>query len=120
MGKSFIASFHNPLSHLGVRGEHGVHASAEVLYTPLPPASKRRCGSSSSVPQTQCEDDTIPNISVDHTPNPSMEYLLPPYLGRFDSSTTIRWYTAAAVSMDCQYISQALDDDALCGCTRED
>ncbi|KAG2249803.1 hypothetical protein Bca52824_089431 [Brassica carinata] len=28
---------------------------------------------------TQCEDDTIPDISVDHTPNPSMEYLLPPY-----------------------------------------
>ncbi|KAH0904152.1 hypothetical protein HID58_043655 [Brassica napus] len=59
---------------------------AEVLYTPLPPASKRRCGSSSSGPaQTQCEDDTIPNISVDHTPNPSMEYLLPPYTGQFDS-----------------------------------
>ncbi|CAN7074331.1 unnamed protein product [Brassica oleracea var. botrytis] len=49
-------------------------------------ASKRRCGSSSSGPaQTQCEDDTIPNISVDHTPNPSMEYLLPPYTGQFDS-----------------------------------
>ncbi|CAN6932989.1 unnamed protein product [Brassica oleracea] len=49
-------------------------------------ASKRRCGSSSSGPaQTQCEDDTIPDISVDHTPNPSMEYLLPPYTGQFDS-----------------------------------
>uniref|UniRef100_A0A0D3CM78 Ubiquitin-like protease family profile domain-containing protein n=1 Tax=Brassica oleracea var. oleracea TaxID=109376 RepID=A0A0D3CM78_BRAOL len=59
---------------------------AEVLYTPPPPASKRRRGSSSSGPaQTQCEDDTIPDISVDHTPNPSMEYLLPPYTGQFDS-----------------------------------
>ena len=59
---------------------------AEVLYTPPPPASKRRRGSSSSSPaQTQCEDDTIPDISVDHTPNPSMEYLLPPYTGQFDS-----------------------------------
>ncbi|WZY88943.1 hypothetical protein YC2023_045678 [Brassica napus] len=59
---------------------------AEVLYTPPPPASKRRRGSSSSGPaQTQCEDDTIPDISVDHTPNHSMEYLLPPYTGQFDS-----------------------------------
>ncbi|CAN6925709.1 unnamed protein product [Brassica oleracea] len=58
---------------------------AEVLYTPPPPASKRRRGSSSSGPaQTQCEDDTIPDISVDHTPNPFMEYLLPPYTGQFD------------------------------------
>ncbi|CAN7069437.1 unnamed protein product [Brassica oleracea var. botrytis] len=49
-------------------------------------ASKRRRGSSSSSPaQTQCEDDTIPYISVDHTPNPSMEYLLQPYTGLFDS-----------------------------------
>ncbi|KAH0938190.1 hypothetical protein HID58_005651 [Brassica napus] len=59
---------------------------SEVLYTPPPPASKRHRGSSSSGPaQTQCEDDTIPDISVDHTPNPSMEYLLPPYTGQFDS-----------------------------------
>ncbi|CAN7071694.1 unnamed protein product, partial [Brassica oleracea var. botrytis] len=59
---------------------------AEVLYTPPPPASKRHHGSSSSGPaQTQCEDDTIPDISVDHTPDPSMEYLLPPYTGQFDS-----------------------------------
>ncbi|CAN6831004.1 unnamed protein product [Brassica oleracea] len=59
---------------------------AEVLYTPPPPASKRRRGSSSSGPaQTQCEDDTILDISVDHTPDPSMEYLLPPYTGQFDS-----------------------------------
>ncbi|CAN6836953.1 unnamed protein product, partial [Brassica oleracea var. botrytis] len=58
----------------------------EVLYTPPPPASKRRRGSSSSGPaQTQCEDDTILDISVDHTPDPSMEYLLPPYTGQFDS-----------------------------------
>ncbi|KAG5399957.1 hypothetical protein IGI04_014564 [Brassica rapa subsp. trilocularis] len=57
-----------------------------VLYTPPPPASKHRPGSSSSGPaQTQCEDDTIPDISVDHTPDPSMEYLLPPYTGQFDS-----------------------------------
>ncbi|KAH0893287.1 hypothetical protein HID58_055716 [Brassica napus] len=49
---------------------------AEVLYTPPPPASKRRRGSSSSGPaQTQCEDDTIADIS----------YLLPPYTGLFDS-----------------------------------
>ncbi|CAN6923627.1 unnamed protein product [Brassica oleracea var. botrytis] len=49
-------------------------------------ASKRRRGSSSSGPaQTQCEDDTIPDISVNHTPNPSMEYLLPPFTGQFDS-----------------------------------
>ncbi|CAN6823251.1 unnamed protein product [Brassica oleracea] len=42
---------------------------AEVLYTPPPPASKRRRGSSSSGPaQTQCEDDTIADISVNHTP----------------------------------------------------
>ncbi|KAH0864279.1 hypothetical protein HID58_081490 [Brassica napus] len=60
--------------------------SAEVLYTPPPLASKRRCGSSSSGPtQTQSEDDTIPDISVNHTPNPSMEYLLPPCTGQFDS-----------------------------------
>ncbi|CAN7136193.1 unnamed protein product, partial [Brassica rapa subsp. narinosa] len=59
---------------------------AEVLYTPPPPASKRHRGSSSSGPaQTECEDDTIPDISVNHTPNPSMEYLLPPYTGQFDS-----------------------------------
>ncbi|KAL0682254.1 hypothetical protein Bca4012_049101 [Brassica carinata] len=59
---------------------------AEVLYTPPPPASKRHRGSSSSGPaQTQSEDDTIPDISVDHTPYPSMEYLLPPYIVQFDS-----------------------------------
>ncbi|KAH0902265.1 LOW QUALITY PROTEIN: hypothetical protein HID58_041768, partial [Brassica napus] len=59
---------------------------ADVLYMPPPPASKRHRGSSSSGPtQTQCEDDTIPDISVDHTPDPSMEYLLPPYTGQFDS-----------------------------------
>ncbi|CAN7029266.1 unnamed protein product [Brassica oleracea var. botrytis] len=52
-------------------------------------ASKRRRGSSSSGPaQTQCEDDTIPDISVDHTPDPSMEYLLPPYTSQFDSGRT--------------------------------
>uniref|UniRef100_A0A0D3BWQ5 Uncharacterized protein n=1 Tax=Brassica oleracea var. oleracea TaxID=109376 RepID=A0A0D3BWQ5_BRAOL len=61
----------------------------EVLYTPPPPASKRRRGSSSSGPaQTQCEDDTILDISVDHTPDPSMEYLLPPYTSQFDSGRT--------------------------------
>ncbi|KAG2270235.1 hypothetical protein Bca52824_064790 [Brassica carinata] len=60
-----------------------VEAFAQLIP---PPASKRRRGSSSSGPaQTQCEDDTIPDISVDHTPDPSMEYLLPPYTGQFDS-----------------------------------
>ncbi|KAG2274671.1 hypothetical protein Bca52824_057226 [Brassica carinata] len=58
----------------------------EVLYTPPPPASKRRRGSSSSGhAQTQCENDTIPDISVDHTSDPSMKYLLPSYTGQFDS-----------------------------------
>ncbi|KAL0771013.1 hypothetical protein Bca101_036164 [Brassica carinata] len=59
---------------------------AEVLYTPPPPASKRRCGSSSSAPaQRQSEDDTVPDIQVDHTPDPSIEYLLPAYTGQYDS-----------------------------------
>ncbi|KAL0656571.1 hypothetical protein Bca4012_077155 [Brassica carinata] len=63
---------------------------AEVLYTPPQPASKRRRGSSSSGPtHTQCEDDTISNISVDHTLDPSMEYLLPPYTGQFDSGAPL-------------------------------
>ncbi|CAF1770586.1 unnamed protein product [Brassica napus] len=49
-------------------------------------ASKRRRGSSSSGhAQTQCENDTIPDISVDHTSDPSMKYLLPSYTGQFDS-----------------------------------
>ncbi|KAG2332317.1 hypothetical protein Bca52824_003497 [Brassica carinata] len=57
-----------------------------VLYTPPPPASKRRCGSSSSAPaQRQSEDDTVPDIQVDHTPDPSIEYLLPAYTGQYDS-----------------------------------
>ncbi|KAG2330490.1 hypothetical protein Bca4012_019921 [Brassica carinata] len=53
---------------------------AEVLYTPPPTAPKRRRGSSSSgLAQKQSEDDTIPDIQVDHTLDPSIEYLLPAY-----------------------------------------
>ncbi|KAH0868508.1 hypothetical protein HID58_075530 [Brassica napus] len=86
MGQSFIASFHCPLLHLTSMENMEFMPPAEVLYTPPPPASKRRRGSSSSGPtHTQCEDDTISDISVDHTPDPSMEYLLPPYTGQFDS-----------------------------------
>ncbi|KAG2304606.1 hypothetical protein Bca52824_033257 [Brassica carinata] len=61
--------------------------NTRTLYpdTP-PPASKRRCGSSSSAPaQRQSEDDTVPDIQVDHTPDPSIEYLLPAYTGQYDS-----------------------------------
>ncbi|KAG2312407.1 hypothetical protein Bca52824_023964 [Brassica carinata] len=62
---------------------------AEVLYTPPPPASKRRCGSSSSSApaQRQSEDDTVPDIQVDHTPDPSIEYLLPAYTGQYDPAS---------------------------------
>ncbi|KAJ4916690.1 DUF1985 domain-containing protein [Raphanus sativus] len=43
-------------------------------------------GSSSSGPaQGQREDDTIHDIRVDHTPDPSIEYLLPAYTGQYDS-----------------------------------
>ncbi|CAN6841241.1 unnamed protein product [Brassica oleracea] len=53
-------------------------------------ASKCRRGSSSSGPtHTQYEDDTISDISVDHTLDPSMEYLLPPYTGQFDSGAPL-------------------------------
>ncbi|CAN6846973.1 unnamed protein product [Brassica oleracea] len=39
----------------------------------MPPAKRQR------------EEDTIHGISVDHTPDPSVEYLLPAYTGQYDS-----------------------------------
>ncbi|KAJ4909132.1 hypothetical protein Rs2_03753 [Raphanus sativus] len=60
--------------------------SSEFLCPSPQPATKRRRGSSSSGPaQGQREDDTIHDIRVDHTPDPSIEYLLPAYTGQYDS-----------------------------------
>ncbi|KAJ0245931.1 hypothetical protein HA466_0175350 [Hirschfeldia incana] len=59
---------------------------AEVLYTPPLATKRRRGGSSSSGPaQRQREDDSIHDIPVDHTSDPSIEYLLPAYTGQYDS-----------------------------------
>ncbi|CAG7894560.1 unnamed protein product [Brassica rapa] len=47
---------------------------AKVLYTPSYTSSKM-----------QREEDTVYGISVDHTLDSSMEYLLPAYTGQYDS-----------------------------------